>query len=71
MDAGTLADLGTGVAVLGAGAIAWTQRRARATGTLLMATGAAWLAGSAVDELVFLYPWAALPPPVVVRAHPR
>jgi signal transduction histidine kinase len=55
MDAGTLADLGTGVAVLGTGAIAWTQRRARATGTLLMATGAAWLAGSAVDELVFLY----------------
>src|SRR3954447_21751016 len=55
MDAGTLADLGTGAALLGIGAIASSQRRGRATGTLLVATGATWLAGSAVDALVFLH----------------
>src|SRR3954449_13362455 len=55
MHAGTLADLGTGAALLGIGAIASSQRRGRATGVLLVATGAAWLAGSAVDALVFLH----------------
>ena len=55
MDGATLADLGTGVAVLAAGGLALTRRPARATGALLVATGAAWLAGSAVDALVFLH----------------
>ena len=55
MDGATLADVGTGTAVLAAGGFALTRRPARATGTLLVATGAAWLAGSAVEALVFLY----------------
>ena len=55
MDGATAADLGTGAAVLAAGALALTRRPARATGVLLVATGAAWLAGSAVDALVFLH----------------
>jgi signal transduction histidine kinase len=55
MNGATLTDLGTGGAVLLAGGIALTRRDARAVGTLLVATGAAWLAGSAVDALVFLH----------------
>ena len=55
MDGATLADLGTGGAVLAAGGLALTRRPARATGALLVATGAAWRAGSAVDALVFLH----------------
>ena len=55
MDGATLADLGTGAAVLGAGGLALTRRPGRATGALLVATGAAWLAGSAVEALVFLH----------------
>ena len=41
MDGATAADLGTGAAVLAAGALALTRRPARATGVLLVATGAA------------------------------
>ena len=55
MDGATLADLGTGAALLAAGAAALTRRPARPTGALLLATGAAWLAGSAVEALVFLH----------------
>jgi signal transduction histidine kinase len=55
VDAATLADLGTGIVVLAAGGLALTRRPARPTGALLVATGAAWLAGSAVEALVFLH----------------
>jgi signal transduction histidine kinase len=55
MDGATLADLGTGGVLVAAGAIAATRARGRATGLLLIATGAAWLAGSAVGAFVFLY----------------
>ena len=55
MDGATAADLGTGAAVVIAGGLALTRRPARATGVLLVATGAAWLAGSAVEALVFLH----------------
>src|SRR5215218_1072646 len=55
MDAAMVADLGTGSAVIAAGAITLTRPAARVTGLLLTATGAAWLAGSAVDALVFLH----------------
>ena len=55
MDGATLADLGTGAALLAAGAAALTRRPARPTGALLLATGVAWLAGSAVEALVFLH----------------
>jgi hypothetical protein len=55
VDGATLADLGTGAAVLAAGGLALARRPGRATGALLAATGAAWLAGSAVDALVFLH----------------
>jgi signal transduction histidine kinase len=55
MDGAALADLGTGGAVLAAGGLALTRRPARATGALLVAAGAAWLVGSAVEALVFLH----------------
>src|SRR3954469_1242815 len=55
MDGATLADLGTGVSLVAVGGVALTRRPARATGVLIAATGAAWLAGSAVDALVFLH----------------
>ena len=55
MDAATLADLGTGAVLVVAGAVAGARPRGRAAGVLLAATGAAWLAGSGVDALVFLY----------------
>jgi hypothetical protein len=55
VDAATLADLGTGAALLAAGGLALTLRPARPAGALLVATGAAWLAGSAVEALVFLH----------------
>jgi signal transduction histidine kinase len=55
VDGATLADLGTGAAILAAGGLGLTRRSGRATGALLIATGAAWIAGSAVDALVFLH----------------
>ena len=55
MDGATLADLGSGVVLIAAGAVAAARPRGRATGVLLAATGVAWLAGSAVEALVFLY----------------
>jgi signal transduction histidine kinase len=55
MTAATLADLGTGAILIGAGALAFARPVGRPTGLLLCATGAAWLAGSAVETLVFLH----------------
>src|SRR4051812_158937 len=55
MNAATVADLGTGACVIVAGAVALSRPAGRATGVLLIATGAAWLAGSAVDALVFVH----------------
>ena len=55
MEASTLADLGTGAILLAAGGLAASRAPARPTGLLIVATGAAWLAGSAVDALVFLH----------------
>ncbi len=55
MNAATAADLGTAAVVLAAGLAALARPAGRPTGALLCATGAAWLAGSAVDALVFLH----------------
>jgi signal transduction histidine kinase len=44
-----------GGALLGAGAVALGAERGRASGALLMATGAAWLAGTLDGGLVFLH----------------
>jgi hypothetical protein len=55
MEASTLADLATGAILVGAGALAAVRPRGRATGFLLVATGAAWWLGSAFEALVFLH----------------
>lgn len=50
-----MADLGTGAILLACGVVVVWRPPTRPMGLLLAATGAAWLAGSAVDALVFLH----------------
>jgi signal transduction histidine kinase len=55
MSASEVADLGTGIVLVAAGVLALARPAGRPTGVLLCATGGAWLAGSAVEALVFLH----------------
>jgi hypothetical protein len=55
VDDTTLADVGTGAVLLVAGALGVSRPPSPRMGLLLWATGAAWLVGSVVDALVFLY----------------
>ena len=48
-------DLGTGLALLGAGGVAWTRARDSRTGPLLVLTGVTWLAGDVASALIYAH----------------
>ena len=49
------ADLSAGLALLLAGAVAWTRMRDSRTGPLLLLAGATWLAGDVWGALVYAH----------------